>query len=156
MAISLFPPEKEKWIQLNICRFYRRDFNPWDKSFYTLAYMTFSGSHVSKIHRFWCLHKSALNIFNRNILLKTIHGRASPVVEWLKFCVFCFSSLGSEFGSILRPTPFTKSCCGGTPHMKWRKTGTDVSSGQIFLTKEKKIGKDHPPRNTWLRVLWSS
>ena len=27
--------------------------------------------------------------------------------------------------------------CGGTPHTKWRKIATDVSSGPNFLTKKK-------------------
>ena len=29
------------------------------------------------------------------------------------------------------------SCCGGNPHIKWRKIGTDVSSGLIFLKQKK-------------------
>ena len=28
----------------------------------------------------------------------------------------------------------------GIPHIKWRKLGTDVSSGPVFLNKKRKIG----------------
>ena len=28
----------------------------------------------------------------------------------------------------------------GFPHIKWRKMGTDVSSGSIFLSKKRRIG----------------
>ena len=31
-----------------------------------------------------------------------------------------------------------KPCCGSIPHTKQRKTGTDVSSGTLFLTKKTK------------------
>ena len=37
--------------------------------------------------------------------------------------------------------PLVKPHCGSFPHTKWRKIGTDVSSGRagpIFLTKNKK------------------
>ena len=34
--------------------------------------------------------------------------------------------------------PLIKPCCDGVPHTKWRKIGTDVSSGPIFLTKKKR------------------
>ena len=33
-------------------------------------------------------------------------------------------------------------CCVGNPHIKWRKIGTDVSSGLIFLKQTKKKNKD--------------
>ena len=28
----------------------------------------------------------------------------------------------------------------GVPHIKWRKMGTDVSSGPIFLSKKRRVG----------------
>ena len=28
----------------------------------------------------------------------------------------------------------------GVPHIKWKKMGTDVSSGPIFLSKKRRIG----------------
>ena len=31
-----------------------------------------------------------------------------------------------------------QSCCGSDPHIKWRKTGTDVSLGLVFLKQKKK------------------
>ena len=30
-----------------------------------------------------------------------------------------------------------RPCCGGDPHIRWRKIGTDVSSGRIFLKPKK-------------------
>ena len=55
----------------------------------------------------------------------------------VKFCVFCFGSPGFT-GTDLRhgPTPLTKPSCGGGPHTRERKTGTDASSGPIFLTEK--------------------
>ena len=35
-------------------------------------------------------------------------------------------------------------CCGGNPHIKERKVGTDVSSGLIFLSKNKTRLKEMP------------
>ena len=35
--------------------------------------------------------------------------------------------------------PLGMPCCVGVPHIKWRKMGTDVSSGPVFLSK-KRIG----------------
>ena len=34
----------------------------------------------------------------------------------------------------------------GIPHIKWRNMGTDISSGPIFLSKKRRIG-----RGCWLR-----
>ena len=38
-------------------------------------------------------------------------------------------------------TLLIKPCCDGIPHTKWRKIGTDVSSGPNFFTKKKKETK---------------
>ena len=35
-------------------------------------------------------------------------------------------------------TILIQPCCGGIPHTKWRKIGTDVSSGTVFLNRENK------------------
>ena len=65
-------------------------------------------------------------------------SRGQPMAEWLKLCVLCFGSLGFEG---LDPGEGTYSsrrpCYGSNPHTKQRRTGTDVSSGTIFLTKTK-------------------
>ena len=55
----------------------------------------------------------------------------------VKFSALCFSGLG--FVSLdpgCRSTPLIKLCCGGDPHTKQRKTGTDVSSGPLFLKQK--------------------
>ena len=39
-----------------------------------------------------------------------------------------------------RPTPLLCHTVAGDPHIKWRKIGTDVSSGKIFL-RTKKLDK---------------
>ena len=36
--------------------------------------------------------------------------------------------------------PLIKLYCGSIPHTKYRKMGTDVSTGTIFLKKKRKIG----------------
>ena len=38
-------------------------------------------------------------------------------------------------------TPLVKPCCGGDPRTKWRRIGTDVSSGLLFLKPKEKRGK---------------
>ena len=35
--------------------------------------------------------------------------------------------------------PLSKHAVVGVPHIKWRKMGTDVSSGPVFLKKEKEL-----------------
>ena len=50
--------------------------------------------------------------------------------------------LGSQVWTYTTHQP----CCGGIPHTKQRKTGTDVSSEQIFLREKKK-----PQGHNWRR-----
>ena len=40
-------------------------------------------------------------------------------------------------------------CCAGIPRTKWRKTGTDVSSGLILLKQKK-----HSSWTTFLSYCW--
>ena len=61
----------------------------------------------------------------------------------VKFSVLCFGGLG-----IQGMDPY-HSCCGGDPHIKWRKIGTNVSSGLIFLRKKK--GTDQRIAKTTLK-----
>ena len=42
---------------------------------------------------------------------------------------------GSQAGTYI---PLSKSCGGSIPHTKQRKTGTNVSTGPIFLTRPPK------------------
>ena len=52
----------------------------------------------------------------------------------------------------------SSACCGGIPHIKWRKIGTGVSSGLIFLKNKKKgIGGADPLAKWWsscARLQW--
>ena len=55
---------------------------------------------------------------------------------------FCFGSPGFT-GSDPRCGPtddLSSHPVVGVPHIKWRKMGTDVSSGLVFLSKERRIG----------------
>ena len=50
-----------------------------------------------------------------------------------------------RFGSTAQTyTLLVMSCCGGIPHTKCREIGTDVSSGPVFLTKNKQTNKIPP------------
>ena len=43
-----------------------------------------------------------------------------------------------KFGFEARTYTTHQPCCGGNPHIKWRNTGRDVSSGLIFLKQKNK------------------
>ena len=66
---------------------------------------------------------------------KIIRGR--PMAQWL-------SSTSAAWVYGFRSQAWTyitcQPCCGGEPHIKWRKTGTDVSLVLIILSKNKKRG----------------
>ena len=59
------------------------------------------------------------------------------MAEWLKSV--CSTSVAQvlRFGSQAETYSTHQPCCGGVPHTKWRKIGTDVSSGPIFLNNSK-------------------
>ena len=64
--------------------------------------------------------------------------RDSPVAQWLSLHaphqwprVCGFRSRAHTYTLLIKP------CSHDVPHTKQRKTGTDVSSGPIFLTKKK-------------------
>ena len=61
------------------------------------------------------------------------------MAQWLSSCALLQQPEVCRFGSQVQTyVPLIKPCCGGVPHMEQRKMGTDVSSGPIFLTKNKK------------------
>ena len=57
------------------------------------------------------------------------------MAEWLKFRVLCFGGPGSWVRILVQTYATHQSRCGGIPRKKNR--GTDVSSGLMFLTKER-------------------
>ena len=73
--------------------------------------------------------------------IKNAKCGARPVVQWLSSHVPLLGGRGSRVqipGADM--TPLGKShAVVGVPHIKWRKVGTDVSSGPVFLSK-KRIG----------------
>ena len=76
-----------------------------------------------------------LHIVVMVVLTKSdIRGQPSGVVH-----VLCFSGPGfmSSDPGPWTYTPLIKPCCSAVPDTKQRNTGTDVSSGTIFLTKQK-------------------
>ena len=56
----------------------------------------------------------------------------------LQFGVLHFGSPGLVPGRGLTPFVCHWPCCGGSSHTKRGRLATDVSSGQIFLSKKKK------------------
>ena len=68
-------------------------------------------------------------------------GSGQPHVIVVKFSVFHFG-VPSSWVRILGVDLHTRQPhCDGSPHSKWWKVGTDVSSGLIFLKKKKRLGK---------------
>ena len=61
----------------------------------------------------------------------------------VKVGVLCFGGPGLRVQMPGIDPHIHQPCCGGDPHIKWRRTGTDVISGLIFLKQKKKeeIGK---------------
>ena len=80
--------------------------------------------------------KNCLSLFSRYFIFLKKKLGASPSGLVVKFSVLCFFSLGSVPG--YRPILLCwQPCCAGSRHTeKWRKTGTDVSSGPMFLSKK--------------------
>ena len=60
------------------------------------------------------------------------HGQVVKVLCTLLWVQVC------GFGSQVQTYSTHQPCCGGIPHTKQRKTGTDVSSGPLFLTDTQK------------------
>ena len=63
------------------------------------------------------------------------------MVQWLSLARSTLVAWVHAFGSRVWTYTTRQPHCGGDPHIKWRKTGTDVSSGLIFLSKKKKKKK---------------
>ena len=54
----------------------------------------------------------------------------------VKFSTFCSGGQPRFSSRVQTYTICQWPCCSGDPHTKWRKTGTDVSSGTIFLKQK--------------------
>ena len=65
-----------------------------------------------------------------------LRGRPNGIV--VKFSALCFGGLGSQVRIQAWTSTTRQPCCGSSPHIKWRKIGTDVSSGLAKLPQEKK------------------
>ena len=66
---------------------------------------------------------------------------AGPVAQGLSSHVLLQRPGLGWFGSWVRTWHRLAShAVVGVPHMKWRKMGTDVSSGPVFLSKKRRIG----------------
>ena len=64
------------------------------------------------------------------------------MAQWLSSCALLWWPRVRGFKSqVWTYTLLIKPCFGGVPHTKWRKIGTDVSSGTVFLTKKKRKEK---------------
>ena len=114
--------------------------------------------------------KQKYNIFFDEINYKNPPSGASPVAKWFSlhtlFAVHRFGSWAQTY------TPLVKPCCGSIPHRRIRITynqdmqlcttalgrgkkkrgrlATDVSSGPIFLTKERTFKKKKYPSCQYL------
>ena len=79
---------------------------------------------------------------------------ASPVAWWWSLHPLLQQPRVCWFRSQARIyTLLIKPCCGGIPHTKKRKIGTDVSSGPIFLTKIKKQKRINFKLSMQIRLL---
>ena len=68
-----------------------------------------------------------------------MEGRGWPHGVVVNFRALCFGGPGSQVQIQTQAQTYTtrQPCCGGDPHIKWRKMGTDVRSGLIFPPKKK-------------------
>ena len=71
----------------------------------------------------------------------------------VKVSALCFSGLGSVPGC--RSTPLISSHAVAVTHIQKRKSGMDVSSGWIFLSKNKKERKERKNSHQWILFLTS-
>ena len=61
-----------------------------------------------------------------------------PVAERLDLAHSALVAWVCKFGSQMQTYTTYQPCCGGNSHIKWRKIGTDVNLGLIFLSKKTK------------------
>ena len=71
-----------------------------------------------------------------HILLECSHRATCTVRKDIEHTVF----MGGSEGGKEAVHPAENSAVVGIPHIKWRKMGTDVSSGPLFLSKKRRIG----------------
>ena len=78
-----------------------------------------------------------LNVWFTWELVKNVDWGAGPMVYWLSSV--CSISAAWVHGSRSQMQTYTthQPCCGGVPHTKQRRIGTDVSSGRTLLSKIK-------------------
>ena len=104
-------------------------------------------------HGLWIFKKQD---YRGHIRVKWCHAGASPVALWLS--LVCSASMAQvlRFRSCVWTYTTCQPCCGGDPHIKRRKIGTDVSSGRIFISKkERKKEKDAcqlPSNYLWKKI----
>ena len=72
----------------------------------------------------------------RNQLLKILYFRGQSCGIVVKFGLLHFSGPDHGFRSQTWTYTTHQPRCGGNPHIKWRKFGTDVSSALIFLKQK--------------------
>ena len=74
-------------------------------------------------------------------LVKNADSWAGPVAQWLSLHVPLRQPRVCPFGSqVWTWHHLANHAVVGVPHIKWRKVGTDVSSGPVFLSKKRRIG----------------
>ena len=67
--------------------------------------------------------------------------RAGLMVQWLSLHVLLWRPGVCQFRSrVWTWHRMSSHAVAGVPHVKWRKMGTDVSSGPVFLSKKRRIG----------------
>ena len=55
---------------------------------------------------------------------------------------FTSSASGTGFGSQVQTCPpLVSHAVAGIPHINWREMGTSVSSGPVFLSKKRIVGR---------------
>ena len=75
---------------------------------------------------------------NYHVDQKIKHCWTCPLAEWLSFTCCASMAWVCGFGSQVWTYPTCQPCCVGGAYIKWRKTGTDVRSGLIFLKPKKR------------------
>ena len=84
-------------------------------------------------------HRAKTTVLNENLYLEKL--RASPSGLVVKFGMLCFSSLGSVPRRGATPLVCQWPCCAVASHIKRGRLAADISSGKIFLRKNKKKRK---------------
>ena len=70
--------------------------------------------------------------------LKKITHRGPPYGTVVELACPASVAWVCRFRSLAQTYTTHQPCCGGDPHIKWRKIGTDVSSELIFFKQRKR------------------